>query len=244
MLNKREEMDMSNYTQRSRRSNRGNRTNKILNILIGIVLILIIVTLAFIFVDGGGDDQASDSDTESINKDVSDESDDPEGKEEQQNENTSTETPTEGDSSEQSSEDEQQEDSDTEKAENTESVTLPDDTQAIEEPSDDPIVEKTITNPSWKPIGTSQSGEHVSSYDKESVDWTEKEKALSYATGLAQDNMIVWFIGNGGGPQKSIGTVSSKDKSQKYRVYLQWVDGEGWKPEKMDVLNTLEGAKP
>ncbi|MFC4411046.1 DUF1510 family protein [Chungangia koreensis] len=232
---------MSKYTQRSRRSNRGNRTNKILNILIGIVLLLIIVTVAFIFVDGGDepDDQATVSDTEKVDTGISDETEDPEGNDEQPTEDVSTETSSDGDTSGE----EQQDGQDTEEAETSETVTLPDDTQAVEQPSDDPIVEKTISNPSWQPIGTSQSGEHVSSYDRESVDWAEKEQALSYATGLAQDNMIVWFLGNGGSPQKSIGTVSSKDKKEKYRVYLQWVDQEGWKPERVDVLNTLEDVK-
>nr|WP_316047467.1 YrrS family protein [Planococcus glaciei] len=97
-------------------------------------------------------------------------------------------------------------------------------------------------NTSWEPVGTKQTGKHVSVYDKGSVDWNEKINAISYATGLSQDNMYVMMIKNGGGPQKSIGVVQSKDKSQKYRVHLEFKDGEGWKPVKMDVLKTLEGA--
>ncbi len=27
---------------------------------------------------------------------------------------------------------------------------------------------------------------------------------------------------------------------RKYRVYLEWVDEKGWKPVKMDILNTLD----
>ena len=54
--------------------------------------------------------------------------------------------------------------------------------------------------------------------------------------------MIVWIIQNGKKKKKSIGVVSSKNKEEKYRVYLQWVDGEGWKPEKMETLKTLDGA--
>ena len=74
------------------------------------------------------------------------------------------------------------------------------------------------------------------------MDWTEKLNAIAYTTGLSADKMIVWRIQNGGDPQKSIGVVSSKNKKDKYRVYLQWVDGEGWKPEKMETLKTLDGA--
>ena len=105
------------------------------------------------------------------------------------------------------------------------------------------LYQETIVNPSWQPIGTKQSGNHVSSYEKGSIDWVEKEDALSYTTNLSKDNMIVWFLGNGGSPHKSIGVVSSNNKSEMYRVYLQWVDGQGWKPEKMEVLNTLEGVR-
>ncbi len=105
---------------------------------------------------------------------------------------------------------------------------------------DDAIIAETITNASWQPIGTTQTGEHASQYDRASVDWAEKQQALAYATGLSQDSMIFWKIKNGGGPQKSVGIVSSKNKAEKYRVYLEWVDGQGWKPVKMDVLNTLD----
>ncbi len=57
---------------------------------------------------------------------------------------------------------------------------------------------------------------------------------------LPEDALIIWKIKNGGSPQKSIGIVSTKDKVEKYRVYLEWVDEKGWKPVKMDVLNTLD----
>jgi hypothetical protein len=110
------------------------------------------------------------------------------------------------------------------------------------EDSSDPIVEETVINTSWEPVGTKQKGDHVSVYQKDSVDWNEKVNAVAYATGLDANNMYVMMIKNGGGPQKSIATVQSKDESEKYRVHMEWVDGEGWKPVKMDVLKTLEGA--
>jgi len=231
---------MSNYTQRSRRSNRGNRSNKILNILIGIVVVLIIITVAFIFVDGGDPKEDKASETEAVKQDDSNGQVDVSGENKQQDD-TPADT-TSDQSSAKTGDDEQKDQGTTEDSGSSETVTLPDEGQAEEQSSDDPIVEKTITNPSWTPVGTSQSGEHVSSYDDKSVDWAEKVQALSYTTGLTEGNMIIWRIGNGGSPQKSVGIVSSKDKNQKYRVTLQWVDGQGWKPEKMDVLKTLEGA--
>ena len=46
----------------------------------------------------------------------------------------------------------------------------------------------------------------------------------------------MWWLERNGGPEKAIGTVAPKDQSTTYRVYLQWVDGKGWKPVKMQEL--------
>lgn len=79
-----------------------------------------------------------------------------------------------------------------------------------------------------EPIGTSQTGPHTSSYEEGSVDWNEKLKAIRLATGL-DENMTVWKIANGGGPQKSIAEVSpNKKPNEKYTVNLEWVDEKGW----------------
>ncbi|MCM3718980.1 YrrS family protein [Fictibacillus phosphorivorans] len=80
-----------------------------------------------------------------------------------------------------------------------------------------------------EPIGTSQTGTHTSSYEKGSVDWNEKLKAIRLATGL-DENMTVWKIANGGGPQKSVAEVSPDGKpGERYTVNLEWVDQKGWK---------------
>ncbi|OMP67606.1 DUF1510 family protein [Domibacillus epiphyticus] len=100
----------------------------------------------------------------------------------------------------------------------------------------DPNVEQDIVDPNWKGVGTSQTGDHTSSFETDSTDWQEKVNALSYATGIPEDNMTVWFI-SGNGPQGAIGTVSPKtDQNDAYRVYIEWVDGEGWKPVKVQKL--------
>lgn len=103
-----------------------------------------------------------------------------------------------------------------------------------------PNAEKTIENPDWKPVGTSQTGQHTAVYDSNSTDWQEMLKAITYATGLDQSNMTVWFLGRDRSTENaSIGTVSSKDKQQKFRVYIQWVDGQGWKPTKVEQLSEI-----
>lgn len=115
--------------------------------------------------------------------------------------------------------------------------------EIVIEESDDPNVIKTVINPAWQPVGTVQTGEHVTQYDKNSVDWQEMVRAISYATGLPEEEMIIWFIGRGEVPNKdAIGTVSTRDQSKTYRVYIEWVDGQGWKPVKMEYLRENDKA--
>ena len=115
------------------------------------------------------------------------------------------------------------------------------DTIVVTEPtSDKEFVSETIVDSAWQPIATEQSGEHISSYDGESVDWNEKKKAIAYAIGQPEDELIFWKVKNGGNPQKSIGIIESKSDSSKYRVYIEWINNEGWKPVKKDVLTSLD----
>ncbi|MEW9500513.1 YrrS family protein [Jeotgalibacillus marinus] len=108
--------------------------------------------------------------------------------------------------------------------------------EAQEAANDSATGEDESVNGSWEPIGTTQTGEHVSSYDENSVDWEEKVKAISYATGIEESNMLILFIGNHeNSPHKSVGTVSSfDDLDTEYKVYLEWVDQKGWKPVKVE----------
>ncbi|MED4934437.1 DUF1510 family protein [Heyndrickxia coagulans] len=104
------------------------------------------------------------------------------------------------------------------------------------EKSNESNVKEVITDSSWKPVGTGQTGGHVYSASSTSLDWKEKLKALSYATGIPEDNMTVWFLEHGATTDEAIGTVSAKNSDTTYRVYLTWVDGKGWKPTKMYEL--------
>ncbi|KIQ94522.1 hypothetical protein LH47_01400 [Anoxybacillus thermarum] len=108
----------------------------------------------------------------------------------------------------------------------------------VEDPNSNVIRE--IVNPSWQPIGTTQSEPHVTQYDKNSVDWKEMLDAISYATGISSSDLIVWFIGNGGSPNHAVATVSKKDKTEHYKVFIEWVTDEGWKPTKVQQLKEVE----
>ncbi len=108
----------------------------------------------------------------------------------------------------------------------------------VKEGEDGSGVEKVIENPNWEPIGTVQTGEHVATYDKESTDWGEMVQAISYATNVPEDQMTILWLGNNGSPHDAVGTIQNKQDQQKYRVMITWVDNEGWKPTKVEVLQS------
>ncbi|UTI41821.1 YrrS family protein [Niallia sp. RD1] len=197
------------YQQRSKRK----KTNFILNGLIIVVILLIVFVSYSIFHtnDEKNADKNKDSDTKT-------------GQQASGDKETASST-TGSDNTDENTTTEEEEESE--------------DGEVVTEGGSDSNVIKTIENSSWRPVGTTQTGEHVASYS-EGVDWNEQIKALSYATGLDNGNMTLWFLGNNNqDPHKSIGTVSSKDKSEKYRVYIEWVDGSGWKPTKVEEIKDL-----
>jgi hypothetical protein len=108
------------------------------------------------------------------------------------------------------------------------------DQEVVTEGGNDPKVKKTVVNPAWAPVGTSQTGQHFNVYS--GVDWDEMVQAISYGTGIDPSNMTVLFLGNNG-PDKSVGTIKQKDTQQEYRVYIEWVDEQGWKPTRVEELN-------
>ncbi|APT50340.1 hypothetical protein BSA171_07265 [Bacillus safensis] len=97
-------------------------------------------------------------------------------------------------------------------------------------------VDKTYENDDWEPVGTEQSGSHTATYDSSSTDWKEMIKAMSYATGISEDQMTVLWLGNNGGPQDAKGTIRDKSTGERYRVEITWVDEKGWKPVKVEKL--------
>lgn len=104
------------------------------------------------------------------------------------------------------------------------------------EGSGDKNVLNTYTSESWKPVGTEQTGVHTISYEKGSTDWNEMTKAIAYGAGIDETSMHLWWLSNGGTPTTAIGTVSAGNNPQSYRVYIEWVDGAGWKPIKVEEL--------
>ncbi|MEN1969316.1 DUF1510 family protein [Lentibacillus sp. N15] len=103
----------------------------------------------------------------------------------------------------------------------------------VESPDDDNVKEAYVGD--WKPIGTEQQGPHTMNFDEGAQDRKEMEKAASVATDLDEGNMTAWWLERDG-DQQVVATVSGKDENQAYRVYLSWVDEQGWQPKKIEVL--------
>lgn len=211
-------MDQSS---RAERKTKRRKTNRILNTAIAVVVLLIIIVGFTIFAGGNNDEeQAVQEETQQEQSaGVSDEGSDETAEE-------PAEEPTEEQTEEPAADEESEEPAEEET----------NDEETVVSEGTEPNVEQDIVNPGWESVGTSQSGEHTNSFEMDSTDWQEKEQALAYATGIPLSDMTVWYI-SGNGPQAAIGTVSPKsNQNEAYRVHIEWVDGEGWKPTKVQKL--------
>ncbi|WP_203288193.1 DUF1510 family protein [Metabacillus sp. cB07] len=228
-------MHLSNLSKGSRFENRDKRrkANVVLNILIGIVALLILVIGSQLLLGGNDSEKASEKANEETASGTV-KNDENKGQQDKEKAEASEEN-TEENSTEDADEAEKDETAE-ENGEENEEVGEP----VVTEGDPNSNVDQIIENPGWKPVGTSQSEPHVAQYDKSSQDWAEMIKAMSYATGLSESDMTIWFIGNNGSPNDAKGTISSKDKTQNYKVEITWVENEGWKPVRVEKLKQPE----
>lgn len=221
---------LENEPSRLNRTKKKKRSDRFLNISILIVVILIVITASFVFRDGNKAEQVEENQTESTQ-----EKEDALKPDDQDGDKKAT-------GADEQQDDESKEELDVnaedEEAETQKEAEVPGTLTHF--PSDDSVVVETIVDTAWEPIATKQTGKHVSSYEQNSVDLNEKKEAFSYATGIDTDSLIFWKINNGGSADKSVAIVSTHDKSEKYRIYIEWIEEQGWKPVKVDVLTTLD----
>lgn len=218
-------MDDFNNDSRLNKHEKRRKNTKSISILLIIGGILIIILLGM-WIFGGNNDEESDNLNETI-----------------ENEDTETEPDTEqnpeegttdgNDESAEGVEENEDDELNEEASEDDEDV----ETEPAE-PSDDNVLEAYTGN--WEPVGTEQeSPQTTTNYSDGSQDRVEIDIAASEATGLNQSNMRTHWVGNGG-DQQVIATVGDEDLSEFYRVYISWVDNEGWQPTKVEVLNELD----
>lgn len=220
MERKRRFQTRQQYAEEKAKLTKFDKLNKYyLNYLIAIVAILIVVTLWMLI---SGDDKSDKNvaqtpdQAEKADKNVDDATDKDKTEDEQTTENEANDETTE----------------------ETEAEPVSENTV---DSSTDSNVAEVQTNPNWEAYPTEQTGEHVSTFEKGDIDYEEKLKAIFSVTDLQQDNSFIWSVRNNGSTQSAIGVVSSRNKEKIYRVSIEWVDGQGWKPVKLEVLNSLEG---
>jgi cytoskeletal protein RodZ len=177
------------------------KQNRFLNIAIGLVFLLIVV-VAFNLFSGDENEKASTS----------------------VNEQTESSNETKDDSAIEMESDKEENTDASEESDKEETETNEEEEAQSETP------EGGGPEGPWEPIGTSQTEPHQKSYDDQSQDWKEMVQALSYATNIPEDEMTIFWLGNGGGPDLSKGTVQSKVEKVKYDVELQWIPEKGWQP--------------
>lgn len=195
---------------RSEIRSKRRKTNMILNGLIGLVLLLIIFVSFSIFSNNDAEKQQQGQTSENkVSK-----NDDNNPRKSTTNDTKQT--------------DESKKDSETKN--NTDTEQEKDEPIVTEGGGDN--VQKTIVDPSWESIGSTQPSPNSNA----TVDWDERVKALAYAINVDESNMTVWYLSRDG-QDKAIGTVTAKDNpEQAYRIHLEWQDGGGWTPVKVEEL--------
>jgi cytoskeletal protein RodZ len=217
-----EEKEHLDHPQPATRTKRrkDDKMNRILNYLIGIVSVLIVISLIVIFTGNEDEEIAEEEPAEEAPADTKP----VEENEEEENEETDPQSSM------------QEEEPIGEESTETES------SDPIVSSSDQPAVDEVWTNESWEPYPTQQTGEHTSTFTEGHIDYEEKLSAIYSVIPLEQQDSILWSIKNNGNAKSAIAVISSNDKEQKYRVAIEWIEGQGWMPQQVEVLNTLEGT--
>lgn len=204
------------------------KLDRLLNGLIAIVSVLIIISLVIIL--------RSQDEPESEAAQLSEE-------------NTEhVETPVEETDTSEQAEPKENVGMDEEEAENSQPESKPEskpeeqNAEATVASSEDPVVKEVLTNPNWEPYPTQQTGAHTSTYQKGHIDYEEMLGAIYSVTELDPQTSILWNLKNNGSANTAIAVLSSQDKETKYRVSIEWIDATGWKPVKVEVLESLEGS--
>lgn len=198
------------------------KNTKSISVLLIIGGILIIILAGIWLFGGGNDEENADQPDEAsedivINEDNNTEDDSNADNENSDADSGNTEETEDDSNNDQNSDEENNEDVETEEV----------------EPSDENVSKAYTGN--WEPIGTEQEGPHTTTYEEGTADRRELKQAASLATGIAENDMIEWWYENGG-DQKVIATVSNNAQTEIYRVYLSWIDDEGWQPTKVEEL--------
>lgn len=213
---------------RLRKNEKRRKNSKFITFLGSIAVVLVLILIGTWVFGGGNDDKASektDAETATENFLVVDDDD----------EQTSNSEDEANNKDENAVEDETEEDDSKDNNENEDDVIIQE-----TEGSDDNVKEAYMGN--WAASGTVQTGPHTTVYEGGSQDRIEMKEAASIATGIPAENLIEWWVENGG-DQKVIATVSDREETETFRVFLSWIDDEGWQATKIETLIENDGKE-
>ncbi|MFG6114244.1 YrrS family protein [Halobacillus sp. MO56] len=240
------------YTRATRRQKK-KKGNRMITWLVGVAGTMILLLIVFFTVMVNlGDDQASVEEDNSITlkeqykKDEKEEAQD--SSEQKAEEEQDKDSDNNADKSDRSDQEESEENTvsdkekekekaekEKEKAEKEDEDKEKDKEEANVQESDKPNVDKVITK-NWSPVPTEQENHTRVTFEEGTQDWKEMTSAVAKGAGLSKSDMILWWA-DGNGPNSVIATVTNKDQTKNYRVYVSWVDGAGYKPTKVEVLH-------
>ena len=221
-----EDLTRSQENTRTKRR-KENKMNRTLNYLIALVSVLLVITLGVIFIVWDEDEaeeqlQTEDAALEAENLDAVEE-------DKQEDETEAGQSATTNDATNDQSD------------ENDSTVDANQD-EAVINASDDPLVAEIWTSDAWQAYPTTQTGEHQSTFSEGHIDYEEKIQSIFSVVPIEQQESIIWSVKNNGNAKSAIAVISSNDKTQKYRIAIEWIEQQGWKPVQVEVLNTLEGT--
>ncbi|GEM00537.1 Protein of unknown function [Halolactibacillus halophilus] len=224
---------------RTRRLNKKRKNKRWLVILIGIlvVFLLSVISAPIISQIMFSDDEATE---ETMNSAV-DESTDDSTEDDQANKTTDDQGATEEEPDVVTGADEDKgadvgEDADQtdDGNESTDVPKNPDDYDLTFSESDDENVLSRY-KADWDAVPTTQTQPHTISFEQDTDDWNEMLEAATLATGIDSEAMqYLWVSGNG--PNKVITTYTDRDSKEHFRVYIEWVESEGYTPTQVDLL--------
>ncbi|WP_159462193.1 YrrS family protein [Halobacillus sp. Marseille-P3879] len=221
---------------RTNRFEKRNRTKKLMAALGAAAVILVLVYIGLFTFTGGTGPESENTATESANEEENKENDSNQESEDNNNDNSQELEVKENEEEKDSEEDSNEEDSSEEEENSNDEEESSEEDRQVEESSDE-NVDRVITE-DWEPIGTEQdtSGDHTTTYQQGSQDWEEVIKAARVATGLNSEEIIEWRVENAGDGQVHA-VISNQSQDPVYRVLIEWVDGEGYRPIQVEELN-------
>lgn len=228
-------MKNSNKPTRSDNNEKNRTISKVVTLIIIVTIILMLVIFG-VWLIGGGEENASDKSMETFSANIESESKPQRqessvnvekesneiNKEEKKKDKIEEEKVKEKEIKDKKDKEEEEEKKDKDKVK-TEEV----------KPSDDNVASAVTGD--WEPAETNQKGTHTTNYNGGSQDRTEIKQASANATNLSAEDIIEWRVENNG-DQKVVATISDTQQTKTYRVFLNWIDNEGWQPTKVEQL--------